>query len=102
MIPPMQDQLTAQIAADLGITGVTAEEQQEIISQFGEIALQAATMSVLEKLADPKKEAFMKLAEAGDPSAVQTFLDAEVPGHEEIARAAVAEEIKRFKEASAA
>ena len=40
---------------------------------------------------------FAKLAEAGDASALQAFLDREVPGHEELAKAAVAEEVKRFK-----
>ena len=30
--------------------------------------------------------------------ALKAFLDREVPGHEELAKAAVAEEVKRFKE----
>ena len=39
----------------------------------------------------------MKLAEAGDPAALKTFLDREVPGHEDLAKTAVAEEVKKFK-----
>jgi hypothetical protein len=94
----MQDELIAAIAADLGIKDLPLAEQQQLISQFGEVALKAATLSVIGKLAEEKRAEFAKLAEAGDAVGVKTFLDREVPDHEEVAKAAVAEEIKRFKE----
>lgn len=94
----MQDEITAAIATDLGIKDLPLEQQQQLISQFGEVALKAATLSVIGKLAEEKREEFAKLAEAGDVLAIKTFLDREVPDHEEVAKAAVAEEIKRFKE----
>ncbi|MFA6279035.1 MAG: DUF5663 domain-containing protein [Candidatus Paceibacterota bacterium] len=94
----MQDELTAAIATDLGIKDLPLAEQQQLISQFGEVALKAATLSVIGKLVEDKREEFAKLAEAGDVLAIKTFLDREVPDHEEIAKNAVAEEIKRFKE----
>ncbi|MDB5244395.1 MAG: hypothetical protein JWN18_265 [Parcubacteria group bacterium] len=93
----MQDELTKAIATDLGINDLKPEEQQALISQFGEVALKAATIAIVEKMPEAKREEFTQLAEAGDALAVQTFLDAEVPGHEAIAKAAVAEEVKRFK-----
>ncbi len=93
----MQDELTALIAADLGIKDLPPEEQQTLITQFGEVALKAAMLAVVGKLAENKREEFAKLAEAGDATALKTFLDREVPGHEDIAKAAVAEEVKRFK-----
>jgi len=95
---PMQDELTVAIAADLGIKDLPTEEQQALIGQFGEVVLKAATLSVLRKLAEDKRDEFAKLAEAGDAAALKTFLDREVPGHEDIAKAAVAEEVKRFKD----
>lgn len=98
MIPPMQDELTALIAADLGIKELPVTEQQTLIAQFGEIALKAATLAVVGKLAENKREEFAKLAEAGNPAALKAFLDREVPEHEAIAKAAVADEVKRFKE----
>ncbi|MHB1163104.1 MAG: hypothetical protein ACYCZZ_01050 [Minisyncoccota bacterium] len=94
----MQDELTAAIAADLGITDLPIEEQQTIIGQFGEVALKAATISVVGKLADDKREVFLQLAEAGDATALKAFLDQEVPGHEAVVKAAVAEEVQRFKD----
>ena len=94
----MQDELTAAIATDLGIASLPIEEQQTLIMQFGEVALKAATLSVVEKLSEEKRSEFAKLSESGDVLAIKTFLDREIPDHENIVKAAVAEEIKRFKE----
>ena len=94
----MQDEMTAAIATDLGINNLPLAEQQELISKFGEIALKAATLSVIGKLTEEKRSEFAKLAESGDVIGIKTFLDREVPDHEDLAKAAVAEEIKRFKE----
>lgn len=98
MMSPMQDELTALIAADLGIKDLPPEEQKSLIAQFGEVALKAATLAIVGKLDENKRGEFAKLAEAGDASALQVFLSREVPGHEDIAKAAVAEEVRRFKE----
>ena len=97
MIPPMQDEMTALIAADLGIKDLPVEEQRTLIAQFGEVALKAATLAVVGKLSESKRDEFAKLAQAGDATALKTFLDREVPGHEDVAKAAVAEEVKQFK-----
>ncbi len=98
MITPMQDELTKAIATDLGIGDLPMNEQQELIAQFGEVALKAAMLSVVEKLALDKRDEFAKLAEAGNPATIKVFLDREVPGHEDITKAAVAEEVKRFRD----
>lgn len=93
----MQDELTALIAADLGIKDLPPEQQQTLIAQFGEVALKAATLAIIGKLAEDKREEFAKLAEAGDALKLQEFLSREVPDHESLAKAAVAEEVQRFK-----
>jgi len=98
----MPDELTKAIATDLGITNLPQEQQEQLISRFGEIALKAASLAVLEKLAEDKRMQFLQLAEAGDPLAVQEFLNREVPDHEKIAQAAVAAEVAEFKAAQAA
>lgn len=97
-MPPMQDELTARIANDLGIQDLPLEEQKVLIGQFGEVALKAATMSILDKLTDATRDEFMKLSEAGDAATLKAFLDREVPAHDTIAKQAVAEEVKRFKD----
>ena len=96
----MQDELRNSIAEQLGIADLPPEEQDKLIASFGEVALKAATVAMLEKLPEGKRDAFATLAEAREPAALSAFLDAEVPGHEAIAAAAVAEEFKRFKESA--
>ena len=94
----MQDDITKVIAADLGISDLPAAEQEQLISQFGEVALKAATVAVLEKMPETKRDEFAKLAEAGDATAIKAFLDAEVPGHEDIAKTAVQAEVQKLKD----
>lgn len=98
MLSLMNDDLTSAITADLGIGHLPPEEREKLLAQFGEVALKAATVSVLERLPEDKREAFGKLAEASDAAGLRAFLDREVPGHEAIAKGAVAEEARRFKE----
>jgi hypothetical protein len=98
----MQDDLTKAIATDLGIADLSPEQQTELIGQFGEVALKAATLAIVEKLTSEKRDEFVKLTQAGDAAAMQTFLDREVPTYEELTKNAVAEEIKRFKDFQAA
>ncbi len=94
----MQDEITKAIANDLGISDLAVVEQQQLISQFGEVALKAATLAVVEKLSVEKRDEFAKLAEAGDVATIKSFLDHEVPEHETIAKVAVAAEVQKFKE----
>lgn len=96
------DDLTKSIATDLGIADLPQNEQQILIAQFGEVALKAASLAVMEKLPDEKRAAFIALAQAGDPTAVQEYLNKELPDHENIARAAVQQEVASFKAAQAA
>lgn len=98
----MQDQLTKLISTDLGINDLPVDEQQQLISQFGEVALKAATFALMEKLSPEKQAEFMQLAQGGDQAAVQKFLSQEIPEHQDIAKAAVAEEVRAFKAAQAA
>lgn len=102
MIPFMQDELSKSIIANLGISDLSNDEQRNIITQFGGVALKAATLSVLGELSESKRNEFLNISEAGNVSAIRAFLDREVPGHEEMVRAAVAEEVKRFREFQAA
>jgi len=94
----MHDEQTQQAIENLGIGGLPAEQQEALLAQFGEVAVKAATFSILEKLTQEKRGEFARLTEAGDPAALQAFLDREVPDHESLTQKAVAEEIRRFKE----
>lgn len=98
----MPDDAAARIAQDLGIADRPQEEQRMLIAQFGEVALKAATISVLSRLSEELRAEFSKLSEAGDIVALKTFLDREVPDHDELVKRAVTEEVQRFKKFQAA
>jgi len=102
MIPTVQDDPLKTIAVELGVADLPEAQLEQVIAGFSEVALKAATLAVLEKLPEGKRAEFATLAEAGDPATLQAFLDREVPGHEALAGAAVAEEAKRLKESLAA
>lgn len=87
------------IAKELGIESLGVPEQQELVASFGEVALKAALVAVLEKLPEARREEFTALIERGDSKAIQAFLDKEVPGHEALAGEAVRKELTSFKEA---
>jgi len=97
----MPDDMTTAVARDLGITELSADEQKQVIEQFGEVALKAATLAVIGRLDEAKRGEFAALAEAGDPAKLKIFLDAEVPDHEAVVKDAVAAEIARFRESQA-
>jgi len=99
---PDENEIRQKVAEDLGIANLSLTEQKELISQFGEVALKAATVAVVGKMTEEQRSEFAVLAQAGDASAVQKFLDATVPDHEAIASAAVIEEVKNFKASQSA
>ena len=98
MIQDMPEDVRTTLMEALGIGGLPAEEQEQLMALFAEVALKAATVAVLEKLPEGKREEFAQLAEAGDAPALGAFLDREAPGHEAVAGQAVAREAKQFKE----
>lgn len=93
----MQD-LQQKIAADLGISDLSAAEQEKLIGEFGAVALQASTIAVLEAMVPEKRAEFTKLLEAKDEKGAQALLVATLPNHEAIARQAVVAELARFKD----
>ena len=90
-----------ELATQLGISNLSPVQQGQIVEQFGEVALKAATVAVLEKMPQAKQDEFATLAEAGDGAQMKAFLDREVPGHEQIAGNAIATEIANFRVALA-
>ena len=98
MMQDMPEDVRTTLMGALGIEGLPVEEQERLMADFAEVALKAATVAILEKLPEDKREEFARLAETGDAAALGAFLDREVPGHETLAGQAVAREAKQFKE----
>ncbi len=98
----MNDELVNALANDLGLSDIPLEDQRQLVEKFGGIALRAAAAAVMEKLSEEKRGEFMTISQSGDAEAIKKFLDEALPGHEELARTAVAAEVKAFKAAQAA
>jgi hypothetical protein len=94
----MQDEIQQAVAKELGIEGLTSEEQQDLIAQMTGILLKAASIAILEKLPESKRDEFVAIAGQENETAIRTFLEKELPESEAIVRTAVAEEIRRFKD----
>ncbi len=92
------DDVQMRIASDLGIEGLSSDEQRQLIMQFGAVALQASIYAVLAAVPEGKRDEFSKLTESKDEAGVAAFLASEVPNHEELAKQAVAAEIQKFKD----
>jgi hypothetical protein len=97
----MQDDVRSAVAEQLGITMLPPEDQEALIAQMSGVLLQAASLAVLAALPEGKRAGFMALAETGDEAALKEYLAQELPGSENIVRAAVAEEVRRFRESKA-
>lgn len=94
----MDEEIQKSVAKELGIEGLTLEEQRELIVQMTGVMLKAANLAILEKLPDGKREEFVAIADTRDETALREFLMRELPDSEAIVRAAVAEEVRRFRE----
>ena len=98
---PIEEGIFGIAASELGIENFSPEDQEEIISSFGAVALQAATVAILSALPERKREEFADLSERNDQEGIQEFLGREVPDYEARVGTAVAEEVRRFKEFAA-
>jgi hypothetical protein len=83
---------------ELGIENLSGEAQDEIVAKIGEMVLKSLTASIFEKLTPSAKEEFNRISAAGNPAAIQGFLEENAPGIHEM----MAEELKKtlasFKE----
>ena len=94
----MDSETQKMIAEELGVAHLPDSEQAELIAQFGAIALKASSIAVMEALPDAAREEFLRATESGDQAAVKAVLARALPNSDAIARAAVANEVRAFKE----
>jgi hypothetical protein len=85
------------IVEELMLDGMSPDEQEEIIDDFGRVALEASLLAVVETLSPEKRAEFSRLLEK-DPDGLREFIARDVPDYEKIAKKAVAEEVARFRE----
>ncbi|MHB8651928.1 MAG: hypothetical protein ACYC8S_02220 [Minisyncoccota bacterium] len=73
------DTIREQAVAELGITDLPREMQDEVLARIGENVMQRVAVVALERLSPADQDEFAAIAERGDASETQTFLRAHVP-----------------------
>jgi hypothetical protein len=96
------EEMKAMVVKDLGLDGLPAATQDQIIDQFSENALKKVTIVLFDRLPEEGKAQFMKLGEHGDPEALLKLFQQHIPDMDAVVRATVQEEVKAFKEFQAA
>jgi len=94
----MQDEIQKAVAEQLGIDGLGSDEQKEIIAQMTGVMLKAASIALLENLPEGKRDEFIAITDKQDEAGLKAFLAKELPDSENIVRAAIEGEVKRFNE----
>jgi succinate dehydrogenase flavin-adding protein (antitoxin of CptAB toxin-antitoxin module) len=87
--------LTQDISAELGLDGLSAEEQQKTLQKVGDIIFQRVMMRVIDELDEKSKEDLDKLlaVKKNDAAAMMDFMRAKLPSFDDL----VMEEVAGFK-----
>jgi|GEM_PF-853912 len=89
--------VTALLAEQLGIESLTGEEQVDIISKLGEVALKNATITLLEKLPEDTHAEFDALSKTSDPVTMQAFLKKYITDYDFVVKSETEKVIEDFK-----
>ena len=74
-----QDAMRAQIVADLNMSHLPQEEQDELIEHLGSVLLDNATLSIIERMPKEKVEEVEALAQEGRQDEANAIIRASVP-----------------------
>ena len=99
-IKSIREEIQEAAMAELGIADLPQKDQEEIVDGFGTVVFQAAIISMLDVLPEPKRAPFLSFVEKQDEPGLRAFLLREVPDYEKRIRTALQEEVRRFKEFS--
>jgi succinate dehydrogenase flavin-adding protein (antitoxin of CptAB toxin-antitoxin module) len=81
---------------ELGLEGLPAEAQDEVVVKLGEIILKSVTIAIYEKLSPDARAEFDKITEENDPSLIQRFLDEHVPDMQGLMEAEIKRTLQDF------
>ena len=87
-------QTTQDLFKELGLEDLPVERQAAILSLMTEVLLKKLTLEIGQKLSEDEFVEFGKLRETNDPEKIHLFLQAKIPGYDEL----VAKTAAEFKE----
>ncbi len=82
---------------NLGIDSLPLESQEQILSMFGENAMKAIIIAIIDRLEEPAKDEFARLMDQGDEESIDEFLRARIPDLDQLVDTATKKEIDEFK-----
>ncbi len=86
-----------KVAADLGISGLPASFQDEIISSLGETVLNQVSRSVFDQVPEKAYAEFEKISNSGDSTALAQFLSNYIPNIDSFVKKEMRRTIDEFR-----
>lgn len=92
-----QEELKNTLIDELGLSSLSDENKDVVISKFGEVLLKRVSAVTLEKLPEEARGEFEILSQGGDNDKMHNFLQAKIPGIEELIQQEIKEGVEEFR-----
>jgi len=92
-----QDEIKNTLIEELGLSSLSNENKDVVISKFGESLLRRITAVTLGNLPEEARGEFDILSQAGDNDKMHNFLQTKIPGLEELIQTEIKEGIEEFR-----
>ncbi|PIR58075.1 MAG: hypothetical protein COU71_00560 [Parcubacteria group bacterium CG10_big_fil_rev_8_21_14_0_10_38_31] len=92
-----QEEIKNTLIEELGLSSLSDENKDIVISKFGENLLKRVTAIALSKLPEEARAEFESLSQEGDNDKMHNFLKAKIPEVEELIQTEIKEGIAEFK-----
>lgn len=89
--------IKTDIVRELELGHLPDDMQNQIVESVSELLVKAVISELLGTIPEAKHDAFGAIAETGDTTLVELFLEREVPGYQEKSKAIVARELATIK-----
>lgn len=91
------DAVKTDIVRELELSHLPEDMQNQIVDSVSELLVKAVISELLGNIPEAKHDAFGAIAETGDSTLIELFLEREVPGFKEKSKAIVAQELAAIK-----
>lgn len=91
------DAVKADIVRELDLNHLPADMQDQIVESVSELLVKAVISELLGSIPEAKHDAFGAIAETGDSTLIELFLQREVPDFQERSKVIVAQELAAIK-----
>jgi len=94
----LQEEIKNTLIEQLGLSSLSEENKDIIISRFGESLLKRIVAVTLEKLPEEARAEFDTLSMEGDNDKMHDFLQSKIPGVEELIQVEIKKGVEEFRD----